>query len=65
MLLLVSPVLHVKLPMQPLANNVTFSPSQQIVLLAVRTGALGVVPIVIVTTLLTTLSPQLLLHVAV
>ena len=65
MLLVVAPVLHVKLPVHPLAVNVAFSPSQHKVLLAVITGALGVVPVVIVTTLLAELSPHTLLHVAV
>ena len=65
MLLPLTPVLHTKLPLHPLAVNVAFSPSQQIVLLAEITGAVGVVPVVMLTTLLAPLSPQLLLHVAV
>ena len=65
MLLVVAPVLHVKLPVQPVAVKVAFSPSQHKVLLAVITGAGGVVPVVIVTTLLAELSPHTLLQVAV
>jgi hypothetical protein len=61
----VPPVLHTKLPLQPVAVNVAFSPSQQIVLFDEITGAVGVVPVVIVTTLLAELSPHTLLHVAV
>ncbi len=61
----VAPVLHVKLPLQPLAVNVAFSPSQHTVLFEVITGAVGVVPVVMVNTLLTPLSPHALLHVAV
>ena len=65
MLLPVAPVLHVKLPLQPVAVKVAFSPSQHTVLLEVITGELGVVPVVMVTTLLAELSPHTLLHVAV
>ncbi len=65
MLLPLTPVLHTKLPLHPLAVNVAFSPSQQMVLFDESTGAVGVVPVVMVTTLLAVLSPQLLLHVAV
>jgi hypothetical protein len=64
MLLPLTPVLHTKLPLHPVAVNVAFSPSQQMVLFDEITGAVGVVPVVMVTTLLTELSPQLLLHVA-
>ncbi len=64
-LLPVTPVLHVKLPLQPVAVNVAFSPSQHTVLFDVITGAVGVVPVVMVTTLLAELSPHTLLHVAV
>ncbi len=61
----VAPVFHNKLPLQPLALNVALSPSQQISLVDVITGAAGVVPVVMTTTLLTPLSPQLLIHLAV
>ena len=64
MLLPLTPVLHTKLPLHPLAVNVAFSPSQQMVLFDEITGAVGVVPVVIVTTLLAELSPHTLLHVA-
>ena len=65
MVLPVPPTLHVKLPLQPLAVNVAFSPSQHKVLLAEINGAVGVAPVVIVNTLLAELSPHTLLHVAV
>ena len=65
MLLPLTPVLHTKLPVQPVAVNVAFSPSQQIVLFDEITGAVGVVPVMMVTTLLAELSPHTLLHVAV
>jgi len=64
MTLPVAPVLHVKLPLQPLAVNVAFSPSQHTVLFDEITGAVGVVPVVMVTILLAELSPHTLLHVA-
>jgi hypothetical protein len=59
------PVLHTKIPLHPFAVKVAFSPSQHNVLLAEINGAVGVVPVVIVTTLLAELSPHTLLHVAV
>jgi hypothetical protein len=37
----VAPVLHVTVPLQPVALNVAFSPSQQTVLSVVTTGAVG------------------------
>ena len=62
---LVAPVLHVKLPTQPLAFNLAFSPSQQIVLSLVIIGALGLLVWLITIGLLAKLLPQALLHVAV
>jgi hypothetical protein len=64
MLLLVEPLLHNKLPVQPLAVIVATSLPQILVLSGVITGAFGAVPFVMVTTLLAGLEPQLLLQLA-
>jgi hypothetical protein len=65
MLLPVAVVLHFKLPVQPVAVNVAVSALHKLVLFDKITGATGLPPVVITTTLLTPLSPQLLIHVAV
>ena len=65
MLLVVAPVLHLILPLHPVALNVALSALHKLFLLLLITGAAGLVPVVILTTLLTPLSPQLLAHVAV
>ena len=58
-------VLHLIVPVHPVALNVAVSALHKLFLLAEITGAAGLLPVVITTTLLTPLSPQLLLHVAV
>ena len=58
-------MLHFKVPVQPDADNVAFSPSQQSVLLVEITGAVGGLPVTIVTTLLLPEAPQLFEQVAV
>jgi hypothetical protein len=63
-LLPVDELLHDKLPAQPLAVKVAVSVPHKAVLLAVTVGAFGLLPVVIVTTFDTGLSPQLLLHTA-
>ncbi len=65
MLLPVALVLHFKLPVQPVAVNVAVSALHKLFLFDEITGAAGLLPVVITTTLLNPLSPQLLLHVAV
>ena len=65
MLLPLAFVLHLIVPVQPVALNVALSALHKLFLLLLITGAAGLVPVVITTTLLTPLSPQLLLHVAV
>ncbi len=65
MILVVAPVFHVKVPTQPLAVNLAFSPLQQMVLSLVIIGADGGVPVVITIGLLAPLVPQTLLQVAV
>jgi hypothetical protein len=64
MLFVVSLVLHFKLPVQPLALKVAFSPSQHTVLFALITGAAGLLPVVIVITVLLALSPHSVIHFA-
>ena len=59
MLLPVAPVLHVSVPVQPVAVKVAVSLPQMLVLLAVTVGAGGVEPVVMVTTFDTPLVPQL------
>ena len=58
-------VLHLIVPLQPVAINVALSELHKLVLLLLITGAAGLLPVPITTTLLAPLSPQLLLHVAV
>ena len=65
MLLPVAFVLHLIVPAQPVALNVALSELHKLLLLVEITGAAGLLPVLITTTLLAPLSPQLLLHVAV
>lgn len=61
----VTPVLHVIVPLHPVAVKVAFSPSQHTVLSVLMTGTVGngLVPIIIVLELPDV--PQLVVHVAV
>jgi hypothetical protein len=61
----VEPLLQLNVPTHPLAVNVAFSPSQQIVLLLLMLGADGLLFWLITIGLLTALLPHSLLHVAV
>ena len=65
MLLVVAPVLHLIAPLQPVALNVAVSALHKLFLVLLITGAAGLLPVLITTTLLTPLSPQLFAHVAV
>ncbi|KPM46555.1 hypothetical protein AFM12_19355 [Jiulongibacter sediminis] len=65
MLAPVAPVLQVIVPLQPVAVNVAFSPSQHTVLSVLIDGEDGGLPVFIVIVLLTPDVPQLLLQVAV
>ena len=58
-------VFHFTVPVQPVAVKVAVSLLHKLVLSGAMVGAVGVVPVVIVTTLDAPLVPQLLLHVAV
>ena len=58
-------VLHLMLPVQPVAVNVAVSELHKLVLFVDMIGATGETPVLITMTLFTPLSPQLLLHVAV
>jgi hypothetical protein len=64
-LLPVALVLHLILPLQPVELNVALSALHKLFLLLLITGDAGLVPVVITTTLLEPLSPQLFIHVAV
>jgi len=64
-LLVVAPVLHLIVPLHPIAVNVAFSVPQITFVLVATTGTVGVGAEVIVIVLLTTLSPQLDTHLAV
>ena len=64
-LLAVTPVLHDKTPLQPVAVKVALAPSQQINLSALITGVAGAAPLVITTTLLVPLTPQMFSQTAV
>ena len=64
MLALVAPVLHLMFPAQPLAVKVAVSLLHKLVLLVLIIGAVGLVPVLITIALLATLSPQVLLQVA-
>ena len=59
MLLAVTPVLHDNTPVHPLAVSFALAPSQQINLSELITGAAGLVPVLIITTLLAPLTPQI------
>ena len=65
MILVVAPVLHNKLPTQPVAVRVEPSPVQHKYLFVLITGGFGGVPMVIITLFDTLLAPQLFTHVAV
>ncbi len=65
MLLPVAFVLHLIVPLQPVALKVAVSALHMLFLFDEITGAVGVLPVVITTALLAPLSPQLLLQVAV
>ena len=62
MLLPLTPVLHTKLPLHPLAVNVAFSPSQQMVLFDEITGAAGFAPVPITISFDFGLTPQIFSH---
>jgi hypothetical protein len=64
MLVPLAPVFQVNVPLQPLAVKVAVSPAHRVGLLLVTIGAVGVVPVVIVTTFEVPLVPQLLIHTA-
>ena len=63
--LVVAPVLHLILPVQPVELNVAVSPVHKLFLLVLITGAVGTLKLVMTIALLKPLSPQLLIHVAV
>ena len=63
-LLLVALLLHLILPLQAVTVKVAVSALHRLVLLAEITGATGILPVLIVMSLLVPLSPQLLLQVA-
>jgi hypothetical protein len=65
MLLVVAPVLHLIVPEHPVEINVAVSVLHKLFLLVLITGAAGLLPVVITTALLATLSPQVFEHVAV
>ena len=64
MVLPLAPLLQLTLPTHPLAVNVAFAPSQQMVLSVDMVGAFGLLPVVITTGVEAPLAPQALLHVA-
>ncbi len=61
----VAPVLHFKVPLQPVALKVALSPAQSVSLLVVMLGVVGVGPVLMMIGLDAELLPQILLHVAV
>jgi energy-converting hydrogenase Eha subunit C len=61
----VAPVFHLILPAQPAAVIVADSPLHKLFVFVLMNGAAGFVPVLITIALLDTLSPQVLLHVAV
>jgi hypothetical protein len=65
MLLPVAFVLHFTVPLQPVAVKVAVSVPQILVLLVLITGAVGAVPVLITTALLTPLTPQVFSQTAV
>ena len=65
MLVAVAPVLHSKVPLQPVALIVALAPLHSSVKVLVITGTVGVTPVWIVMPFDELLSPQLLLQVAV
>jgi hypothetical protein len=58
----VAVVLHFTLPEQPVAVNVAVSALHRLFLFVLITGASGLLPVVIVITLLLALSPQSVIH---
>ena len=64
MLLVVAPVLHVIVPLQPVAVKVAVSVPQIVFVFACTVGVVGVGAVVMVITLLAALSPQLVTHFA-
>ena len=58
-------VFHLTVPKHPLATRFALEPSQNCGVVVAIVGAFGVVPVVITIGLETTLSPQLLIHLAV
>ena len=65
MLLVVAPVLHFKVPLQPVALKVALSLPQIVSLFVVILGVVGRGPVLIMIGLEAELLPQILLHVAV
>ena len=61
----VAPVLHLSVPLQPVALNTAVSLPQIVSLLAVIVGVVGVTPVLITIGLEASLLPHALLHVAV
>ena len=64
MLLVVAPVLQVSVPIQPVAVRVAVSLPHKLILLLATVGAVGVVPVVILTTFDAPLVPQAFTQVA-
>jgi hypothetical protein len=60
----VAPLLHLTVPLQPVALNVALSVPQILVLLEAIVGGVGKAPVTIVTTFDAPLSPQPLIHTA-
>ena len=65
MLFALTPVLHTNVPEQALAVKVAVSALHKLFFVVLITGADGLLPVVIITALLTPLAPQLFTHVAV
>lgn len=63
-LLVVAPVLQVIEPLQPVAVKVAVSVPQMVLVFVFTSGTVGDVAVLIVTTLLALLSPQLVTHFA-
>lgn len=64
MLLVVAPVLHVIVPLQPVAVKIAVSVPQIVLVFVATSGTVGDVAVLIVITLLAPLSPQLVTHFA-
>ena len=63
--LVVAPVLHFRLPTQPVAVKVDVSLGHKLGLVALTVGATGAVPVLMIIAFELPLVPQVLLHVAV